>query len=430
MNIAVVGTGYVGLVVGTCLAQLGNKVTCVDIDKERIKKLKKGILPFHEPDLPSLVAKNRKKRRLFFDTLLTRVLPKVKIIFITVGTPSKKDGRVDLRYIREAAQGIGKNIKDYRIIVNKSTVPVGTGKMVRRIIEKYYKGNFDVVSNPEFLKEGSAIKDFLKPDRIVLGVESHEAKEIMLELFEQIKCPKLVCDLKTAEMIKYASNAFLATKISFINEIANVCEKVGADVEKVALGMGLDKRITKYFLRAGIGWGGSCFPKDVRALDQMAGAQGYKFRLLRGTIEVNIRQRMRFVRKIQSLLKGLGGKDIAVFGLAFKANTDDIRESASIDIIKILQLKGARIAAHDPEAIENAKKVLDKKIEFFEDPYKAVESSDCLVIATEWPQFKELDYKKIKGLMHKPLIADGRNFLDSEKMKKLGFKYVGVGRST
>jgi len=307
---------------------------------------------------------------------------------------------------------------------------VGTGKIVRRIIEKYYKGDFDIVSNPEFLREGSAIKDFLKPDRIVLGVESHEAKEIMLKLFEQIKCPKLVCDLETAEMIKYASNAFLATKISFINEIASVCEKVGADVEKVALGMGLDKRITKYFLKAGIGWGGSCFPKDVRALDQMAGAKGYKFRLLRGTIEVNIKQRKRFVKKIQSLLKGLGGKNIAVFGLAFKANTDDVRESASIDIIKMLQLKGARIRAHDPKAIENAKKVLDKKIEFFEDPYKAVESSDCLVIATEWPQFKELDYKKIKRLMMKPLIVDGRNILEPKKMKKLGFKYISVGRPT
>lgn len=428
MNIAIVGTGYVGLVVGACLARLGSRVTCIDIDKKRIKELKKGILPFHEPGLESLVSKNREKRRLFFDTSLKRVLPKVKIIFITVGTPSKKGGRVDLRYVREVADTIGRNIKDYKIIVDKSTVPVGTGKMVRKIIRKYYKGDFDLVSNPEFLKEGSAIKDFLKPDRIVLGVESHKAKEIMLKLYEQINCPKLVCDLATAETIKYASNAFLATKISFINEIANICDKVGADVEKVALGMGYDKRITRYFLKAGIGWGGSCFPKDVRALNQTAGARGYKFKLLRGTIEVNIQQRKRFVKKIQRLAGGLKNKKIAVLGLAFKANTDDVRDSASIDIIRALRAKGAQISAYDPEAIENAKKVLDKKIGFSKDPYKIAKGADCLVITTEWPQFKKLDYKKIKGLLRKPCIADGRNLLDPDKMKKLGFGYVSVGR--
>lgn len=428
MNIAIVGTGYVGLVTGACFARMGNKVTCVDIDQERIKKLKKSILPFHEPGLHSLVVEGQKKKRLFFDTSLKQVLPEVKVIFITVGTPAGKDGRVDLHYVKEVAHTIGKNIKNYKIIVDKSTVPVGTGEMVKKIISRYYKGNFDVVSNPEFLKEGVAIKDFMKPDRIVLGVKSDRAHETMLRLYEQINCPKLICDLKTAEMIKYASNAFLATKISFINEIANVCEHVGADVEKVAQGMGLDKRITKYFLKAGIGWGGSCFPKDVHALNQMAGGKGYKFKLLRGTIEVNVQQRRRFVKKIQNLVGSLKGKAIAIFGLAFKANTDDVRESASVDIIKMLQLKKAHIKAYDPEAIENAKKLVDKDTEFFKNPYQAVKEADCLVIATEWPQFKRLDYKKIKRLMNKPYIADGRNLLDPEKMRKLGFRYIGVGR--
>lgn len=431
-KIIIIGTGYVGLVSGACFADLGQQVICIDKDEEKIEKLKRGIIPIYEPGLEDLVKKNIKEKRLFFSSDLGKSIQKAAILFICVGTPSQKDGRADLSYIKDVAQEIGKNIKGPKIIVAKSTVPMGTCReLVSKIISQYWKGSFEVVSNPEFLREGTAVSDFLNPDRIVIGANNPRTGKALLNLYKKIDCPKLVTTLESAEMIKYASNAFLATKISFINEIANLCEKANADVEEVALGIGLDKRIGRHFLKPGIGYGGSCLPKDVKALHHLAGANGYNFKLLKSAIEINNYQKKRIVEKIKDVFSpsNLQNKNIAVLGLAFKENTDDVRDSAAVDIVKRLQRLGAEIKTFDPEAMENAKMMLNSRIKFYDSPYEAVKNSELLVIATEWEQFKKLDWKKIKSLLNKPIIVDGRNLLDPIKMEKLGFRYIGVGRN-
>lgn len=431
-KIAIIGTGYVGLVTGACFADLGREVICVDKDKAKIEKLRKGIIPIYEPGLPEMVSNNIKAKRLFFSDDLAQAVKESKIIFICVGTPPQKDGKAELSYVKTVAQKIGRNIKKPKIIITKSTVPTGTGKnLVAKIISKYWKGNFEVASNPEFLREGSAVSDFLKPDRIVIGVNNPRTGKALLNLYKKIDCPKLVTTLESAEMIKYASNAFLATKISFINEIANICEKAGADVKEVAKGVGLDKRIGRHFLRPGPGYGGSCLPKDVKALHYLAGANGYNFRILKSAIEINNEQKKRIVEKIKDVFNtsDLKNKNIAVLGLAFKGDTDDVRESPALKIIKKLQKLGARVKTYDPQAMENAKKVLNDKIEFYCSPYDAVKNADLVMITTEWQQFKNLNWKKIKNLSKKPHLVDGRNLLDPIKMKKLGFHYIGVGRN-
>lgn len=429
MKIAIIGTGYVGSVTGACLAKIGHKVINLDIDKEKIELYKNGKVPIYEPGLGKLILQEQKNKRLSFSTSYEETIPISEAVFIAVGTPSRKDGKADLTYVEAAAQEIARNMNGYKIIVNKSTVPVGTGRKIEKIISKYYKGKFDVVSNPEFLREGSAIRDFLKPDRIVFGTRTNKARDMMLRIYEPIDYPKVTTSVESSEMIKYASNAFLATKISFINEIANVCEKVGADVEDVARGMGMDSRIGNAFLKAGIGYGGSCFPKDVNALNQIAGTRGYDFKLIKAVIEVNNRQRTLIIDKLEDIFDNLKGRKVCVLGLAFKKDTDDIRESAAIDIIRMLSDIGAKITTYDPKAVKNGQAVLaEKNVVFHKNPYEAVEKTEALVIATDWTEFQKLDYKKIKKLMKKPYIIDGRNLLDPEEMRKLGFKYSGVGR--
>ncbi len=430
MNVAVIGTGYVGLVLGPALATFGNQVTCVDIDQEKIAQLKKGIVPIYEPVLAEIVKEGVEKGTLDFSTSLAESIKPAEIIFIAVGTPANPDGTANLRFVFTVAEEIGQNIKDYKIIVDKSTVPVGTGEQVKKIIAKKYPGEFDVVSCPEFLREGSAVADFFNPDRIVIGADSAKAKATMKKLFAPLNADVQLTDIASAEMIKYASNAFLATKISFINEIANICELVGADVDQVAYGMGKDQRIGKHFLHAGIGYGGSCFPKDVHALKQIAGTNGYDFNLLKAVIMVNNNQRLVFIDKVKKVLGDLLNKKIGVLGLAFKAHTDDIRESASIDIIKKLSAEGAQITAYDPKAIANSKQSVNGKngIRFTDDPYQTAEKADCLLVMTEWPEFRDLDWQKIKTLMASANVLDGRNILDKEVMKDLGFNYQGVGR--
>ena len=428
MNIVIIGTGYVGLVTGACLADLGNKVTCVDIDKEKIKVLSEGKIPFYEPGLVDLVKKNFEKGNLDFTTSLTEKIKIAEVVFLAVGTPPKENGEADLKYVYKAAEEIGKNLDHYVVVVNKSTVPVGTGKKVKEMISQHYNGDFDVVSNPEFLREGSAIKDFTEPDRIVIGVESEKAKKTMDDLYKDFNCPKLFTNIESSEMIKYASNAFLATKISFINEIANVCENIGADVEAVAEGMGLDKRIGKSFLKAGLGYGGSCFPKDVRALHQIAGIYGYPFQLLSSVIEVNNSQRWHFFQKIKKVLGGLENKTIGIWGLAFKPNTDDIRESIALEIINRLIEEGAKVKVYDPQAMEIAKEKIEN-IEFCDSYLDASKDVDALLIITEWDEFKNADLKKVKKLMKNPVIFDGRNVYNPKEMNELGFEYFCIGRS-
>lgn len=429
MNIAIIGTGYVGSVTGACLASLGHKVINLDIDEEKIKQYKSGNVPIYEPGLGKLILQQQKNKKLSFSTSYKETIPKSDVVFIAVGTPSRKDGKADLTYVEAAAKDIAKNMNSYKVIINKSTVPVGTGKRIEQIISKYYKGKFDVVSNPEFLREGSAVKDFLKPDRVVIGTRTNKARDIMLKVYEKIDYPKVTTSVESSEMTKYASNAFLATKISFINEIANICERVGADVEDVARGMGMDKRIGTDFLKAGIGYGGSCFPKDVNALNQIAGTSGYDFKLIKSVIEVNNRQRTLIIDKLEDIFDNLKGKKVCVLGLAFKKDTDDIRESAAIDIIKMLSDIGAEISTYDAKAVENSKIILENKnVEFCKNPYEALDKAEALVIATDWEEFKKLDYKKVKKIMKRPNIIDGRNILDPEEMRKIGFKYSGVGR--
>jgi len=429
-KIVVMGVGYVGLVTGTCLAEMGNEVVGVDIDKDRVKKLNKGIIPIYEQGLEELVKENRRQKKLSFTTDVNKAVKNAEVVFIAVGTPSLPDGGVNLEYVKSAAESIGKNMNGYKVIVNKSTVPIGTGEIVERIIKKYYSGDFDVVSNPEFLREGSAVYDCLNPDRIVIGNGSKKAEKIMLDLYSSLKTEFVLTNTKTAELIKYASNAFLATEISFINSIANICEKIGADVEEVSKGMMLDGRIGKRaFLHAGVGYGGSCFPKDVKGLIQISQESGVRFPILEAVEDTNLAQKQSLLRKIQILLgEDLHQKNITVWGLAFKPNTDDIREAPSLMIIKQLLDRGANVKVFDPIAKESAKKILGNTVVYEDDLLKSVENTDCLVIATEWPEFRTVDLNKLKSKMKKANVVDGRNVFDVLEMKKMGFGYISVGR--
>ena len=453
MQIAIIGTGYVGLVTGTCLSDFGLEVICVDKDSEKIECLNSGKVPIYEPNLEDLITKNVKAGRLTFTTKLEKAVKESKAIFIAVGTPPNDDGSANLKQIEEVAQQIARHLNDYKVIVNKSTVPIGTAAKITRIIQEYQikdeknitlsspsplrgeggvrvKHPFDVVSNPEFLREGSAVYDFTHPDKIVIGTDNDHALEIMQEIYRPlylIDTPFVLTNPETAELIKYACNAFLATKITFINEIANLCDKVGADVHQIARAMGLDGRISSKYLHPGPGYGGSCFPKDARALCSIAESFGYEFKSLRAVVSANNRQRELMVEKIKNLLKGLKGKTIGILGLAFKQNTDDIRESSSIDIIKILCQKGAKVKCFDPLAMENAKKILPD-LTYCQDEYETAQESDALVIATEWNQFRNLDLLKIKKLLKSPILLDLRNLYDPDKAKSLGFIYEGVGR--
>jgi UDPglucose 6-dehydrogenase len=433
MKISIVGTGYVGLTTGVALASLGHKVICVDKDNQKIEKIKKGEIPIYEPGLEDLI--NKYKTNIEFTSELVQAVQESEVIFICVGTPSRKDGSIDMSYFKEAVNEIAKVIDSYKVIVTKSTVPVGTADWVKEEISKHCKAEFSVVSNPEFLREGSALEDFLKPDRIVIGVEDEKAKEIMLDIYSNINAPKLIVDIKSAEMIKYAANAFLATKISFINEIANLCEKVGADVKRVSEGIGLDKRIGPKFLNAGIGYGGSCFPKDVDGLLSIANNHNYDFELLKAVSEVNEYQQERFVKRIIDILTKTKGDTVAIWGLAFKPNTDDVRKSPALKIIKRLVEEGYKIRAYDPKAMENAKRELQspnkeclENICFCNDAYKAVKGADALALVTEWPEFAQLDMKKVKNLMRSPYFLDGRNQFSPQELLNIGFYYEGVGR--
>jgi UDPglucose 6-dehydrogenase len=429
-QLCVIGTGYVGLVTGACFADLGNQVVCMDVDKDRIGKLKQNIMPIYEPGLEQVVEQNVHAKRLSFTTDISEALKEAEFAFIAVGTPSGDEGEADLQYVRAAAEDIADHIDHPIIIVNKSTVPVGTGDWVAEVVTKRRAGkplDFQVVSNPEFLREGSAVNDFTTPDRVILGSLEPSATSKVAALYQSLRCPILETDLRTAEMIKYASNAFLATRISYINEIANICEELGADILVVAKGMGLDKRIGPAFLDAGLGWGGSCFPKDVKALDHMATMHGSETKLLQAVMDINRNQRRRAVMTMRDQLGSLNDKLIGILGLSFKPNTDDIREAAALDIIHLLEVEGAKVKAYDPQAMEACRKVLKNTI-LCEDPYQVADGVDALVLATEWNEFKQLDFKRIKGLMKQPIILDGRNLWDAEHLRSLGFTYSGIGR--
>lgn len=429
MNVCVIGTGYVGLVSGTCFADIGHNVICVDNDKQKIDILKKGGIPIYEPGLEELVKKNVEAGRLSFTTSIREGVEKSSVLFIAVGTPPKENGEPDLSTIEQVAQEIGAAMNEYKIIVEKSTVPVQTGEWVKTVVERFSKKtkDFDVASNPEFLREGSAIDDFLHPDRVVLGVETERAREKLLELYKPIDAPKIVTDIASAELIKHASNSFLSIKISFINAISVICEKSGADVLQVAEGMGTDKRIGKEFLKAGLGFGGFCFPKDLKAFIGIAARLGYDFRLLKEVENINQEQMLGAVKKLEGMLWNLKDKKIGVLGLAFKPNTDDMRFAPSITIIKELQKQGAKVKAYDPVARERAKPIMPD-IEYCDDAYQVAKDVDAIILVTEWDEFRNLDLKKIRDLMRQPVFLDGRNVYPPEKMKELGFIYRGVGR--
>ena len=426
-QVGVVGVGYVGLVTAAVFAELGNNVICNDNDRERINDLQKGRIPIYEPGLKELVKKN--KKRLTFTHSLPELVKKSLIIFICVGTPPRKDGSADLSFVENVTRDIARNIKDYKVIVSKSTVPVETGEWIKRTIKLNNKkrAHFSVVSNPEFLREGTAIKDSLEPERIVLGVEDKKSEKIMRQLFKPIKAPIVVTNIQTAEIIKHASNSFLATKISFINAVACLCEKVGADVTKVAEGMGLDNRIGRAFLNAGAGFGGFCFPKDLEAFIYIAKKAGYDFQLLKEVIRINQDQKKILVKKIEESVWIISGKTIGVLGLSFKPNTDDVRFSISIDVIKMLQQEGAKIKAYDPEAMPKAKKQL-KNVKFCQNPYEVAKGADAILIMTEWDEFCKLDLIKFKKQLSQPLIVDARNIFQPANLKKLGFIYKSIGR--
>lgn len=429
MNIAIIGAGYVGLVTGTCFAELGNRVICVDNDKKKIVSINKGVIPIFEPGLEELIKINTAKKRLYFTSSIKEAVKKSEIIFIAVGTPALANGEADLTGIEHVARDIAINMAQYRLIVEKSTVPVETGNWVRHTLSTYIKKKvkFDVASNPEFLREGQAINDFMHPDRIVIGTESKKASDMLVNLYKPLNAPIVVTDIKSAELIKHASNAFLATKISFINAVSRISEKAGADVAEVAYGMGLDKRIGLGFLNAGLGYGGSCFPKDLDAFINIAEKLGYDFRLLKAVKHINDGQKEYILKKIKDALWIIKGKTIGILGLSFKPNTDDIRNAPSLEIIKALSQEGARLKIYDPSAMPGAKKILSG-VKFCRDSYEAASAGDCLLIVTEWDEFKELDFAKIKKLLKRPLIIDGRNIYDPQKMRALGFTYIGVGR--
>ena len=434
MKIAVVGTGYVGLVTGTCFAETGNSVTCIDIDAKKVEKLSGGQITIYEPGLEKLFLRNQREGRLIFTTNLEEGIKDAKVIFLAVPTPPDGDGSADLKYILGVADDLGKILNNYKVIVDKSTVPVGTAEKVHVAIAKNYKGEFDVVSNPEFLREGVAVEDFMKPDRVVIGTQSERAKKIMGDLFAPFVRqgnPVIFMDEKSAELTKYAANSFLAVKISFMNEIARLCELFGADVDMVRRGIGSDERIGKRFLFPGIGYGGSCFPKDVQALSKSAADANYHFKILDAVMKVNEIQKVYMVPRIKKYFNNkLQGKKIALWGLAFKPNTDDIREAPALYIIEELLKEGAIISTFDPEAMNNVKELVGDKITFMGNQYDALNDTDALIIATEWSEFRTPDFDKMKGLMRNKVIFDGRNVFDLEQMKELGFYYESIGRKT
>lgn len=434
MKIAVVGTGYVGLVTGTCFAETGNSVTCVDIDKIKVEKLSNGQITIYEPGLEKLFLRNQREGRLKFTTSLSEGIANAKIIFLALPTPPGEDGSADLKYILGVAEELGKILKDYKVIADKSTVPVGTAEKVRAAIAKNYKGAFDVVSNPEFLREGVAVEDFMKPDRVVIGTESERARKLMGDLyapFVRQGNPVIYMDEKSAELTKYAANSFLAAKITFMNEIARLCELLGADVDMVRRGIGSDERIGKRFLFPGIGYGGSCFPKDVQALAKSAAEVNYDFKILDAVMEVNEKQKIYLIPRIKKYFNGsLKGKKIALWGLAFKPNTDDIREAPALFIIEELLKEGTTVAAFDPEAMSNVMKEIGNKIAYVDNQYDALVDADALIIATEWSEFRTPDFDKMTSLMKNKVIFDGRNVFDLADMKELGFYYESVGRKT
>ncbi len=429
-NICVIGVGYVGLVTGACLADLGNHVICLNRNESKCDNLKRGIMPIYEPGLEEIVRRNYAAGRLDFTTSYDEALEDVEYVFIAVGTPSGAEGEADLAHVNQAAEGIARRLIRPVIIVNKSTVPIGTGDWVADIVRENIPAadiEFSVVSNPEFLREGSGVYDFMNPDRIVLGSTNPAAAHRVAELYYPLQAPIIITDLRTAEMIKYASNAFLATKISFINEIANICEALGADVTEVARGMGTDRRIGPQFLGAGVGWGGSCFPKDVKALAHMASTHGAHPQLLRAVMEINYDQRKRVIQKLRDILGGFRGKTIGVLGLAFKPNTDDMRDAPSIEIIHMLQHEGAQIKTYDPQAVETARRLL-ADVEYCDNPYAVARDADALILMTEWNEFKQLDMMRIKETMRQPILLDGRNIYDPKRMKETGFTFRGMGR--
>jgi len=430
MNICVVGTGYVGLVTGAVFADLGNEVICIDNQPEKVDELRAGRMPIYEPGLEEMVARNVADNRLSFSTDLAEGVRRSVIVFITVGTPPKSDGQTDLTAVGEVARGIAEAMERYTVVVNKSTVPVGTGDFVREVIERHQKTRvpFDVVSNPEFLREGSAIEDTLRPDRIVIGAPTQQVAMSLLELYAPLERPMIIVDVPSAEMIKYASNAFLSAKISFINAIANICELAGADVTHVMKGMGLDARIGSGFLSAGLGYGGSCFPKDTDSLVATAGTLGYDFGLLRAVVDVNRGRATHFVGTIEKTLNPLEGRVVAVLGLAFKPNTDDMREAKSIEVVSRLLARGAIVRAYDPVATPNARNVLPETVDYRDSPYDAATGADAVALVTEWNEFKLLNLERLRSVMRRPVIFDGRNLWEPERMRRLGFEYHSIGR--
>ena len=431
MKIAVIGTGYVGLVAGACLAENGNEVICVDKDSAKVRALQRGRIPIYEPGLEELVRRNRTEKRLTFTTDLTKGVRASQIIFVAVGTPTGEDGSADLRHVLDVAREIGKAMNGYKVVVDKSTVPVGTSEKVRYVIKKETSHPFSVVSNPEFLKQGAAIEDFMKPDRVVIGADDQRAAEIMRELyapFTRTGAPIMMMDCASAELCKYAANAMLATRISFMNEIANVCEVVGADVDAVRRAVASDRRIGPAFLFPGVGYGGSCFPKDVKAIIKFAAAKNYSFEILHAVEHVNERQKVRLLTKMKQHFGSLKGKRIAVWGLAFKPKTDDMREAPAVPLIEGLLEAGASVAAYDPEAVKVARGIFGTRVDFKEKGYDALSGADALAIVTEWPEFREPDFVKIKKALKTPVVFDGRNIYNPEQLRGLGFTYHSMGR--
>jgi UDPglucose 6-dehydrogenase len=434
MNITLVGTGYVGLVTGTCFAETGNNVICVDIDEAKVRKMQNGKVPIYEPHLDVLFERNIKAGRLTFTTKLEEAIDGAKVIFLALPTPPGEDGSADLKYVLGVAESLGKLIKDYKVIVDKSTVPVGTAEKVKQVISHHTQVPFDVVSNPEFLREGFAVDDFMKPDRVVIGTESERAKKVMEELYKPFVRqgnPLIFMDEKSAELTKYAANAFLATKITFMNEIARFCEKVGADVDKVRIGIGTDDRIGKRFLFPGIGYGGSCFPKDVQALALSGKQNGYEFQILDSVMKVNEDQKTALLPDILDYFGGdVKGKKIAIWGLAFKPDTDDIREAPALYMIRGLLAEGATVSAFDPEAMENVKGILGESISFGKDQYEVLKNADALLICTEWSVFRTPNFEKMSEILVNKTVFDGRNLYDTLQMRELGFYYRSIGRET
>jgi UDPglucose 6-dehydrogenase len=429
MKIGIVGAGYVGLVTGTCLAHLGHTVTCVDHDKSKVRTLKKGKIPFYEPGLMEMVLENVAAKRLAFATDISRIVNRCEVIFICVHTPPKPNGEADLSFVGMVSKQIATHVRKYCLVVEKSTVPVETGEWVRQTIKRYVKKevHFDVASNPEFLREGSAIHDFLQPDRIVIGVSSERAEKIFRKLYSPLKAPMIVTDIKSAELIKHAANSFLATKISFTNAVSRICDAVGADIEKVALGMGLDARIGKQFLKAGIGFGGSCFPKDVSAFLHISEKLGARFELLADVLRINETQARYFVEKIKNKIKTLRGKTVGVLGLAFKPDTDDMRCAPSVPIIQMLQKEGVRVRAYDPQAAVKASELLTD-VTYVETPYEVSHGAHAIAVLTEWSEFLNLDWNHLKKHMKDRFFFDGRNMFQPAEMKKQGFHYFSIGR--